>query len=55
MVVIQRLRVPESPFTAKFYVADPRSLTYAISGGEGATLAVKVLVYVHGNYVGFKD
>ena len=55
MVVIPRLRHPEIHLEAKFYVADPRSLTYAVSGGEGASLAIKVLVYVHGNFVGFKD
>ena len=55
MVVIPGLRLPDMPSMAEFYVVDPRSLSYAISEGDGANLAIKVFVYVHGNYVGLKD
>ena len=55
MVVIQGLKHSEASLLAKFYIADPRSLSYALSGGEGTTLPIKVVVYVLGNYVGYKD
>ena len=55
MVVIPGLRLPDMPSMAEFYVVDPRSLSYAISEGDGANLAIQVFVYVHGNYVGLND